>query len=401
MKKEKILQPNGKTKYPGVRVRGNSIQIDFRYKRKRCRETLRMKPTEKNVLKVFKRLCLIHEEISLSKFNYADHFPNSNNAVIFGGGPKTNLTVSETIDWWWTDFKKNVGDSSIKKYESDIKNHIKPGIGHILLNDITPRKIRYWLDNKELANSSKSNIIILIRGSFLEAYSEGVLKSPLHDKLPNYKRSKKIKHPFTIHEVDALLSNLSSPLKEFYKFSIWTGLSTGEQLSLQWQDIDFEKCTLNISRQLAGGVILKNTKNTYRERVIELLHPAHATLLKLKPTNYDEDPSLYKEEWIFTNPRTNDHWRLEAITLPWKKACKELNIEYRKPYETRHTFASIMVTACLPDGWIRRQMGHSSMKMLAERYGKFFDNAAEVTEWLKKKTSKGKNGKQFEEFFFK
>ena len=76
-----------------------------------------------------------------------------------------------------------------------------------------------------------------------------------------------------------------------------------------------------------------------------------------------------------------------------------LGIEHRKAYETRHTFASIMITACLPDGWIRQQMGHSTMKMLEDVYGKWLSESSRVIEWVLSHTSKGHNGAQFKILF--
>lgn len=388
-----------KTKYKGIRLRNNMIWIDFRYKGVRCREPYGKDGTEKNITSAYNERISIFNAIDKEKFNYVDYFPYSNNAKKFGEKPKTNLTISETIDWWWQDYERNSSEETIEKYGRDIKNHIKPGLGNILLNDITPRQIRNWLDNISLSNSSKNNILIPLRMVLTEAYYENLISSSLADKLPSYKREKKNKHPFTINEVDALLEYLSPPSKEFYTVSIWTGLSTGEQLGLKWKDVDFSKCLLNIERQIAAGKKIKDTKNGFRKREIDLISPAYDALEILKPKDYDIDPSVYKDEWVFKNPRTNDYWRVDAITKPWIQACKKLKIPYRKPYETRHTFASIMVTACLPDGWIRKQMGHASMRMLEGIYGKYYDNAAEVLLWVKEKTQNGHNGKQFEEFF--
>lgn len=45
-------------------------------------------------------------------------------------------------------------------------------------------------------------------------------------------------------------------------------------------------------------------------------------------------------------------------------------------------------------------MGHATMEMLTKTYGKFFENADEVREWVRQKTQNGHNGQQFEEFFY-
>jgi hypothetical protein len=58
-----------------------------------------------------------------------------------------------------------------------------------------------------------------------------------------------------------------------------------------------------------------------------------------------------------------------------------------------------MVSACVPDGWIRNQMGHADMVMLAKVYAKYLEDGDRVIEWIVKHTSAGVNGAQFEKLF--
>lgn len=94
-----------KTKYPGVRIRGNSIHIDFRYKNNRCRETLKMEPNATNLRTASNLLGKIHTDIAMNNFNYADFFPHSKKAEIFGCSSNSNMTVSQALDWWWEENK--------------------------------------------------------------------------------------------------------------------------------------------------------------------------------------------------------------------------------------------------------------------------------------------------------
>jgi integrase len=48
----------------------------------------------------------------------------------------------------------------------------------------------------------------------------------------------------------------------------------------------------------------------------------------------------------------------------------------RDLYQTRHTFASIMLYVGEDPAWIARMMGHTTTRMLYERYGKFLRNRA-------------------------
>ena len=393
------MSKNGKTKFPGVRVRGNKIFIDFRYKGLRCRESIKLEVNNPNIVIANRIRESILMDILLNKLNYADYFPESKLLVKFGNKPKTKMTITEGLDWWWENYKNNARRKTLLAYGYDIKNHIKPGIGHICLDEISPRQIRSWIDNIELSNKSKNNILIPLKNMFNEAKVEKIIsENPMLD-FKSYKIAKKDPAVFTPDQIDNILSNLNNELLWFYTFSFWTGLSTGEQIGLQWGDIDFESNAFFIRRSISSGKHVEQTKNDIRWRKVELLAPAIESLEKLKPSDYDLHSEKYSSTYVFRNPRTNDHWRIDPLTNAWKEALKQAKVKYIRPYNTRHTFASIMLSAGLPASWIRQQMGHVSLKMLEEVYARWIDGDMSILEWVKHNTIHKKNGAKFTEFF--
>lgn len=393
------MSNHGKTKYPGIRVRGNKIFIDFRYKGVRCRESLKLDVSNPNI-KIANRIReAILMDILLNKLNYADYFPESKQLIKFGNKPKTKMTITEGLDWWWENYKNNARRKTLLAYGYDIKNHIKPGIGKIYLDEISPRQIRSWIDNIDLSNKSKNNILIPLKNMFNEAKVEKVItENPMLD-FKSYKIAKKDPAVFTPSQIDMILSNFNDELLWFYTFSFWSGLSTGEQIGLQWGDVDFESNVFFVRRSISSGKFIEETKNDVRWRKVELLAPAIESLKKLKPSDYDSNVEKYNSTFVFKNPRTNDHWRIDPLTNAWKEALKQANVKYIRPYNTRHTFASIMLSAGLPASWIRQQMGHVSLKMLEEVYARWIDGDVSILEWVKHNTINKNNGAKFTEFF--
>src|SRR5690606_34502775 len=80
----------------GIRERGNSIQIDFYYLGKRCRESLKLAPTKANLAYAQRLKAAIKHEIAIGTFSYSKHFPNSSNAHL--GTRSGNKTVGEALD---------------------------------------------------------------------------------------------------------------------------------------------------------------------------------------------------------------------------------------------------------------------------------------------------------------
>jgi integrase len=58
----------------------------------------------------------------------------------------------------------------------------------------------------------------------------------------------------------------------------------------------------------------------------------------------------------------------------WVVGLKDAKIDYRPMIQTRHTFATLMVTAGENLGLVQKMMGHASLKMIVEKYYAFMPN---------------------------
>lgn len=56
-------------------------------------------------------------------------------------------------------------------------------------------------------------------------------------------------------------------------------------------------------------------------------------------------------------------------------ALKRGGVRYRKPYQTRHTYASMMLSAGEHPMWVAKQMGHKDWTMIARVYGRWMPDA--------------------------
>ena len=52
----------------------------------------------------------------------------------------------------------------------------------------------------------------------------------------------------------------------------------------------------------------------------------------------------------------------------WKPALEKTGLESRSLYQTRHTFATLMLDAGELPGWVQQMMGHESLQMIHEKY---------------------------------
>lgn len=55
----------------------------------------------------------------------------------------------------------------------------------------------------------------------------------------------------------------------------------------------------------------------------------------------------------------------------WAPALRKAGVRYRNPYQTRHTYASMMLMAGEHVMWVAKQMGHTNWSLTAERYSRW------------------------------
>lgn len=53
---------------------------------------------------------------------------------------------------------------------------------------------------------------------------------------------------------------------------------------------------------------------------------------------------------------------------------QQAQVKYRRPHNSRHTYASTMLTAGKDPTWLAKQMGHNDLGMIRMVYARWIDN---------------------------
>ena len=71
---------------------------------------------------------------------------------------------------------------------------------------------------------------------------------------------------------------------------------------------------------------------------------------------------MLKNQEIFQNQK-NERWNGDRAFRQgvWKPALRRAKVKYRRPYQTRHTYASMVLKADESIAWLSDQLGHSSV----------------------------------------
>jgi integrase len=76
---------------------------------------------------------------------------------------------------------------------------------------------------------------------------------------------------------------------------------------------------------------------------------------------------------VFNDSRTNQPWKDDQAIrkIVWTPALKRASIKYRNPYQTRHTFASMLLSRGENPMFVAQQMGYKDWSMIIKVYGRW------------------------------
>ncbi|MDD6056618.1 MAG: site-specific integrase [Helicobacteraceae bacterium] len=157
-------------------------------------------------------------------------------------------------------------------------------------------------------------------------------------KVKNLKKvsSEEVVLPFTLEEVRILLENAEGDLRAFICLMAFSGMRTGEVLALNWTDIDFQLNKIRVCKSMQQNGIIGTTK-TNQIRNIDLLRNAREGLESLSETRIGRIFKYYRSAHLYKE---------------WDALLQKCEIQHRRIYNLRHTFATLMLTNNQEHLWI-------------------------------------------------
>ncbi|ELR97394.1 tyrosine-type recombinase/integrase [Gloeocapsa sp. PCC 73106] len=175
---------------------------------------------------------------------------------------------------------------------------------------------------------------------------------------------KQMPKPFNRAEIHKIINGFEhskyySHYTDFVKFLFGTGCRTGEAIGLRWQHLNDDCSTVWIGESLSRG-IRKATK-TNRARTITLTPKLQKILGERRPDSFNPEALVFGSP--LGNPIDDHNFRNRA----WKSILNQVNVEYRKPYNTRHTLISHALDQGMSPVTVAQLTGHD-VQTLYENY---------------------------------
>jgi len=173
--------------------------------------------------------------------------------------------------------------------------------------------------------------------------------------------------PFTMEEVKLILDSVRADYKTYFLTRFFTGMRTGEVDGLKWKYVDFENRQILIRETIVRGEE-EYTKNDASQREIKMNAMVYNALLEHKKV------TGHISETVFCNSEGKPLENINVTKRVWYPLLRYLGLQARRPYQTRHTAATMWLAAGENPEWITRQMGHANTEMLFTVYSRFVPN---------------------------
>jgi integrase len=269
----------------------------------------------------------------------------------------------------WLDRKKaTLARSTYGDYLSIWKRYVLPHFGDVPLCRVTGRDVEEFLGKLAgISAKRKNNILVPLKCLFNDATRRGDIEEPPTEHIRRFRETKPYADPFSFPEMNRFLNHVDPRYGAYFTTAFLTGMRPNEMIALKWPNVDFEmRCITVREGRVLGIEGPPKTMSSCRD--VDLLDPLLEVLRRHRQT------SPLDAGHVFTNRHGNP---LEVNNLrnrAWYPTLKKAGLRKRTMYQTRHTFASLMLSHGEDPLWVARMLGHAGLDMIFRHYGKFIRN---------------------------
>lgn len=354
----------------GVEIRGKSIRFTFVEGKPRLMIAgAPAAPTAANVKWAHRLADEIRQKMLHGTFSIAEYFP------LTGATTAAPVTVGEQLDTWLA--AQRIKASTRAGYQSVI-NFWKPLIGPKALRALKHSDILAALATcPELSGKTVNNRVSVLREALELAVLDKLMVDNAAAHIPSAKWQRLPVDPFTADEAERIIAGIKEPqVANYTAFKFFTGLRTGESFGLRWADVDLAGGSILVHESIVGGEEQASTKTNVARTVF--LNSRALDAIKAQKAH-----TFIAGQHVFHDPRDGARWGGEPkFRWFWVPTLKRLGIRHRRPYNTRHTYATMMLMAGMAPAFCARQMGHSP-EVFLRTYATWIPGAGDKAEMAK------------------
>ena len=295
-----------------------------------------------------------------------------------------DVTLEQYAKRWFELIRPTIKNRTYTRYEQLWRVHLKPAFGEVQVRQLYRGRIMGFLAGKlteTLARNTVRNIHATLRAMLKASVDDGVLLSNPAEKLgrklrlvtPKATRQEEIK-AMTKEQRCLFLETAAKFFPRTYPLFFTlagTGMRLGEVLALQPEDVDVRGQEIRVARALSDGAL--ETPKSGHGRTVDI---SKRLVEVLAQWDVERKADQLRQGWaerhslFYSDAGTlyNDSNVRKLMVRVLKKAGLPLHFT---PHCLRHTYASLMLQQGESPAYVQRQLGHASIQLTVDTYGKW------------------------------
>ncbi|MDO5157250.1 MAG: site-specific integrase [Eubacteriales bacterium] len=306
---------------------------------------------------------------------------------------KTQMTYREYVKQWLETYaEQQMEQTSYACTANMLRLHVLPTLGEVKLAEITPLLLSSlytellmsgYLKNgtqhyykastiKRIHDSISSSLSTATQWGLIDSNPCDKVKPPKMNKQIEPKHFNKEQSKTFLKALDHPACNVSEQMKVFYYMALYGGFRRGELIALTWNDIDFKKNTVSITKSAAvvrGKQINKSPKNYTSIRIVNLPKSV-MDMLKTYKNSQTEHRLSIGNEWQGDNyvfiQRDGRQMHVDTPTKIFRRILRTHNSHSKNHlplislHGLRHTSATLLIAQHVDVKTVSARLGHAN-----------------------------------------
>jgi integrase len=273
-------------------------------------------------------------------------------------------SLREATESWWTDHvEPNLAQNTVLGYAIALDRHLLPRLGDTPIREIDPARVlelQGELRTSGVGGPMTHRILMVLSGIMRHAVLRGRINrnpvQPVRVTQPKRQRAIRPLTPVAVERIRrAMLGRDDKASATLVSLMAYAGLRPAEATALAWHHVGDRTLLVEQSTDGQGGT--KVTK-TGVIRTVPLLSPLAGDLAAWRAASSppsDEAPIA---------PRSDGGWWTATDYRNWRRrrfdpAVERAGLPVTRPYDLRHSYASLMVQAGYSAVELAAELGHA------------------------------------------